>query len=263
MAREPNDNGRVPVVFRVRDGWGDKPVDLPCGKCVGCLQDKARGWAVRCFHESTQHLRNCFVTLTYNDEHCPGRLCKPDLQRFFKRLRARGVKLRYFACGEYGGKFGRPHYHALFFGQDFLDGSIQMGVKDGYYTHPLLDEVWGNGFVTIAPCEPASVFYVTGYTLKNLGQDDTFHLASKRPYIGHGWLAKYYSDISQNGFVTIDGRKLPVPRSYLDRPEFALEFDQLREERRQHIADMTPQDKWDRRAKMRAKEINLKAKVAL
>lgn len=47
-------------------------------------------------------------------QYQPLTLCKKHLQDFFKRLRKNtGVKLQYFACGEYGKKFGRPHYHLL------------------------------------------------------------------------------------------------------------------------------------------------------
>lgn len=263
IARTPNDSGKYPVTFRMRSGWVDKPVDLPCGKCLGCLHDKARAWAIRCYHESTLHPHNCFATFTYDDEHLPPRLVKADLQQLFKRMRARGVKFRYFAAGEYGGQFGRPHYHVLFFGQDFLEGRQRLGVDGDYYTNPFLSEVWGNGFHTIAPLEPGSVFYTTGYTLKNLGQDDCFHLASKRPYIGSGWLERYHDDIVRNGFVTIEGKKMPVPPSYLLRPEFALEFDALKDERSQYFRTMGDDKRAERRERLRGKETNLKARINL
>lgn len=245
----------------MRDGWADRPIDLPCGKCLGCLRDKARAWAVRCYHESTQHERNCFVTLTYRDEDCPQALRCSDLQGFFKRLRSRGYSFRYFACGEYGGRFGRPHYHALLFGQDFRDRCIPLGIKGEYYTSAVLDETWGHGFVTLGSLEPGSAFYVAGYSLKNLDRDDCFHVASKRPYIGHGWLARYHDDIARNGFVTIGGTKMAVPKSYLLRPEFALEFDALRESRRLHVASMTPEEVQQRRESARARETNLRAQI--
>lgn len=261
IAQRPNESGRHPVTFRMREGWQDRPIDLPCGKCLGCIHDKAHAWAVRCYHESTQHERNSFLTLTYDDSKVPAALVKDDLQRFFKRLRARGVKFRYFACGEYGGRTGRPHYHALFFGQDFRDGAQQLGIGTRYYTNSLVDEVWGNGFVTIAPVEPGSVFYTTGYAVKDVGRPDTFHLVSKRPYIGHGWLARYHDDIARNGFVTIEGKKAPIPRSYLLRPEFALEFDSLKEDRREFIEGLSPEDICARREALRNKERNLRRRI--
>lgn len=242
----------------MRDGWLDRPVDLPCGKCAGCLADKASGWAVRCYHESTQHAVNSFATLTYADP-APPQLVKEDLQLFFKRLRARGVRFRYFACGEYGSITRRPHYHVLFFGQDFLDGS-ERAFDSKYYQNRMVSDCWGLGLVQIGKCEPASVYYVTGYQLKDLSQPGTFHLASKRPYIGHGWLQKYHDDIVRNGFVTIDGQRRPVPRSYLMRPEFRFEFDDLKAARRETVENRTPDEVVRLRESARAREENLIAR---
>lgn len=96
-----------------------KPISLPCGKCIGCRLEHSRKWAVRCVLEASCHAQNCFVTLTYADEHLPpdGSLCKRDLTLFLKRLRKSrpGQKIRYFACGEYGERLRRPHYHLILF----------------------------------------------------------------------------------------------------------------------------------------------------
>lgn len=204
------------------------------------------------------HKRNSFATLTYADP-APPELDKAHLQRFFKRLRARGIRFRYFACGEYGSLTGRPHYHVLFFGQDFLDGH-QRAFDSKYYSNPLLTEAWGHGMVQLGACEPASVYYTTGYQLKDLSRPGTFHISSKRPYIGAGWLEKYHDDIVRNGFVTIDGQKRPVPRSYLLRPEFRFEFDALKEARRLQVENRTPDEVVAARDAARSREINLIAR---
>ena len=121
----------------------DKDMDVPCGKCLGCLISYRRMWSARMLHEAEYWDDAIFVTLTYSDEFVPkayltGRLTlkKEDLQKFFKRLRrrldfesfgpsVRVRKIRYYACGEYGdkneyrkGKIGteRPHYHMIIFG---------------------------------------------------------------------------------------------------------------------------------------------------
>jgi hypothetical protein len=242
----------------MRDGWIDRAVDLPCGKCPGCLADRATAWSVRCYHESTLHERSSFVTLTYRDP-APPRLEKADVQRFFKRLRFKGYRFRYFAAGEYGSITRRPHYHVLFFGHDWLEGS-ERAFDSRYYSHAHLDEAWGRGIVQVARCEPASIFYVCGYQLKELGESDAFHLASRRPYIGHGWLAAYWDDIARNGFVTIDGVKRPVPRSYLDRPEFRFEFEDLKAHRRMVVEDRTPEQLVAVRDAARSREANLLAR---
>lgn len=253
-SRKPNDNGKYPLTFRMRDGWADRPCDVPCGKCAGCVADKCSAWGVRCYHESLQHEQNSFVTLTYDDAHCPDSLRVDDLQKFFKRMRRRGVKFRYFGVGEYGSLTLRPHYHVLFFGQDFLGGAEHFG---SYYLNPLVDEAWGQGFVTIAPAEHDSIFYTTGYALKNLDKPDVFQVCSRRPYVGRGWLQQYYDDIARNGFVTIGGQVMRVPASYLRRPELAFEFEELKETRREYVEGLTDEERWQKRAGARSKEINL------
>ena len=96
-----------------------KFVVLPCGQCYACRIAKSREWASRCVMESKLHKENCFITLTYNDEHLPSDLSlqKDDFTKFIKRLRKNtGDKIRYYACGEYGDLYQRPHFHACLFG---------------------------------------------------------------------------------------------------------------------------------------------------
>lgn len=95
---------------------------VPCGKCVICRDRKANEWVTRAMCE-TQYSSNVpyFVTLTYNDLHCPKNgVRKRSCQLFMKRLRVNferyvghPVNLRFFLCAEYGSKYHRPHYHLL------------------------------------------------------------------------------------------------------------------------------------------------------
>lgn len=93
---------------------------IPCGRCIGCRLQRRKSWADRAVQELQYHDSNLFITLTYNDENLPHNkaydddgkiimtetLNMKDLQDFWKRLRnymyEKGVKIRYFACGEYG-----------------------------------------------------------------------------------------------------------------------------------------------------------------
>lgn len=88
---------------------------VPCGGCVECRAARGREWGVRAAHEASMYAESSFVTLTYDDEHVPVSLDPGCLQRFLKRVRKR-VAFRYLAAGEYGDRFGRPHYHVLLFG---------------------------------------------------------------------------------------------------------------------------------------------------
>ena len=90
---------------------------LSCGKCVECQMNYSNSWALRCVQEMKYHKIACFVTLTYNEKNLPQHgVDKNEIQKFIKRIRKDNNKLRYFACGEYGSKGLRPHYHLIFFG---------------------------------------------------------------------------------------------------------------------------------------------------
>lgn len=250
------DAGRTPITFSLHEAYSDRPIQLPCGKCIGCIQDRAEAWSVRCVHESSLHLHSCFATLTYADN--PQTLVKSDLQRFFKRLRKDGHSFRYFACGEYGSRSRRPHYHCLFFGQDFRHGSQSLSFGEtAYYVSPYVSEVWGHGHVTLAPMQPGSIFYTAGYTLKNMDDPDTFQLSSRKPPIGDPWLSKFSDDPARLGFVTIEGKKFPIPPAYLERKAHLIEFEQIREKRRLHVANFAADHAYRSRASLRGREITL------
>ena len=101
------------------DTSGDKFTILPCGQCYACRLNKSRDWATRCVLEAKMHDKNCFITLTYNDDNLPQDLSlhKEDFVKFMKRLRKNtGEKIRFYMAGEYGSLYQRPHYHACLFG---------------------------------------------------------------------------------------------------------------------------------------------------
>ena len=120
-SQERTESGKRAITFRLREGYADMPVDVPCGQCIGCRLERSRQWAVRCMHEASLYENNCFITLTYNEDHIPsdGSLKKDHFQKFMKRLRKKfGAGIRFFHCGEYGAELSRPHYHAILFNFD-------------------------------------------------------------------------------------------------------------------------------------------------
>ena len=91
-------------------------VELQCGKCIACRIAKSNEWGTRIYHELDYYPESCFLTLTYDEEHLPDDygLHKKHLQDFFKRLRKNtGKKIKYYAVGEYGENYDRPHYHCI------------------------------------------------------------------------------------------------------------------------------------------------------
>lgn len=120
-----------------------------------------------------QWKRNSFITLTYADDALTyggadhGILVPRDLTLFWKRLRKSGVSFRYFACGEYGDKLNRPHYHAIIFGHDFPDKEY-LRTKNGnhYYHSPSLNRIWGHGDCIVGDATFESASYVARYVMK-------------------------------------------------------------------------------------------------
>lgn len=193
-------------------GWHETPSTpdsgyLPCNRCAGCRARQAMDWATRCWCESRLHDQNAFVTLTYRD--APPEIVRRDLTLFFKRLRSSGVKFRYFASAERGALYGRPHFHVLFFGVDFLT------LKD----RKALDAAWPHGFIDVGDVSTASVNYVAGYTAKKLADDtaDGWITMSRAPGIGYDWLRLHRFDLERTGTVVIEGKEYPIPDFFLER----------------------------------------------
>lgn len=219
-----------PLLFSSRFGFGDRALKVPCGQCMGCRLEYSRRWAMRCMHEAQLYEDNCFVTLTYSDDKLPvdGSLSKSDFVGFHKRLRDRvGYgRFRFFACGEYGDRTNRPHYHALLFNYDFADKEFFNFTRDGHrlYTSSLLDDVWGFGHCQIGSVSFDSAAYVARYVTKKItgdmaddhyqGRQPEFCDMSRRPGIGRGWLEKFTSDVYPRDHVVVNGVKCKPPRYY-------------------------------------------------
>lgn len=149
-------------------------MQVPCGRCIGCRLDYASGWATRMMHEASLHQNNCFITLTYNQDHLPRdtSLDHSHFQLFMKRLRKyiAPQKIKYYMCGEYGDKNGRPHYHAILFGYNFDDWIYLHDSEKGnpIYTSPTLERIWQKGFVQVGEVTYDSCAYVARYVMKKI-----------------------------------------------------------------------------------------------
>lgn len=239
-SRDLNPSGKRSIVFSASEGYKDLPVEIQCGQCVGCRLDRSRKWAVRCIHEASLYDHNCFITLTYSPEKLPpfGSLRVEDFQKFMKRLRKKfsGESIRYFHCGEYGDQQGRPHYHACLFNLDFKDKYHWKTVRgEKYYRSETLEELWQEGSSMIGSLTFRSAAYVARYIMKKrLGRDAQDHYEvvdrttgeilgevkpeyvtmSRRPGIGKGWFEKFHSDCYPKDFVTVNGKKMGIPKFY-------------------------------------------------
>lgn len=192
-------------------------IEVPCGKCVACRQAHARAWSFRCLAELQATSKpSWFLTITYDEAHNPLVLSKRDLQLFNKRLRKAFGPFRFFACGEYGERKSRPHYHGIYFGLDIKDLKKYAGHGERtLFVSDKVSSLWGSGFVVIGSVTPESVAYVSGYVSKKFETPDVFQLMSRKPGIGLGWFRDNYQS---RGFASLpsgDGRSIKgsVPRS--------------------------------------------------
>lgn len=249
---------------------------LPCGRCDGCLLDRARSWAVRCVHEASLYDENCFITLTYNDEFCPkDGLVKCDFQNFMKRFRKsiEPRKVRYYMCGEYGSNFGRPHFHACVFNFDFTD-KVFWSERDGIrlYRSPTLERLWSDpdskqslGFSTVGAVTFESAAYVARYVMKKVfgvdaehhyntvDEQGNFHYRlpeytsmSLKPGIARAWIDSYKASVYPHDHVVLSGGfKIKPPRYYdkqyeLTDPVMSSTISQVRKERALQSSHNTP-----------------------
>lgn len=224
---------------------------VPCGKCLQCRIKKRKEWSMRCLHEMDMYDDSIFVTLTYDDDYLPpnSSLVKADLQKFFKRLRKRHEsKIRYFACGEYGSRTQRPHYHAIIFGMS-LATEDRGHIMDSW---PFCD--WSNPVIrskSFGLAEPDSISYVAQYIDKKFSGDlaeveyagknrePVFKLSSLG--IGRGFCDAHADSIRASGSLNYRGKIVSLPRYYLDRLGIPsdLHKDEILEDERDEVESVT------------------------
>lgn len=246
-------------------------IRIPCGHCIGCRLDYSRRWADRMILE----LDHCdgkaiFVTLTYDNEHVPltedddtglfgwFSLWKPDLQKFFKRLRKKyqDKEIRYYAAGEYGSNTFRPHYHAIIFGlsfEDFQDirprGKNEFGQV--YYESEEFARIWDQGFCLLASVSWQTCAYVSRYVQKKvnnsftwltdqLGAEPEFSLMSRRPGLAGHYINDHpdkmvYTNLYVNGYEN----PITLPKYLLEKLELTDQelYDKLLAERIEYAED--------------------------
>lgn len=238
----------------------------------------------------------CFITLTYDEDNVPvtsmhkfdssdklfdrgsynlplQTLMVSDVQKFMKRLRRHleyvpqleknrvgrdhvEHSIRYYLVGEYGGKFGRPHYHLLIFGWKPSD-MVFFKENKGHvvYRSSQIEKLWKYGFSTVEPVEGGVARYCSRYVTKKfarLKSDDPFkgfvlpefYLQSiKEGGIGAPWFDKYYREMFARGYTTIRNGdsyvKCSVPAYYWNRcrKRDLVLWCELRDERLQFARD--------------------------
>jgi hypothetical protein len=197
---------------------------VPCGQCFECRINKSREWLARILAEQRFHSESCFVTLTYAPEHLPDPpfVLKSHIQTFLKSLRNRiSKKFRYFAVGEYGDNFGRPHYHVIFFG-------LGVDYAGEIYT------AWGKGEPQSFDCGPLNIKcarYAVGYCVKKLtnegheklyGRAPEFMISSRRRGgIGYPFIECLACDLASKKYF-IPEREKVIRECFIGRQKLPL-----------------------------------------
>lgn len=180
-------------------------VEVPCGKCFGCLQDKSRMWSFRVVAESLDYPPEevWFFTLTYDNKHLPldRNPSKKDLSDFLKALRKRvNQPIRFFGCGELGDQTLRPHIHVVLFGfpgKDF----IRVPYDSLQFQFPQIEDIWKKGFCPGSMVQQSGSVgaYVSKYMLKDYGRSGCWLDMSRRPGIGYNYLEPLAKKIGKDG----------------------------------------------------------------
>lgn len=131
--------------------------------------NKRSAWVARNRNELFHSISAGFLTLTIDDEHIKytssgfPTLDYKELQKFFKRLRKKyGKGIKYFACGEYGSKSFRPHFHALIYNLPLLTNG-----KDFFeFYRKRIEEIWKLGIVSFSEVIEPRIGYITKYIIK-------------------------------------------------------------------------------------------------
>lgn len=155
-----------------------------CRKCWECKKENARLWTYRIWNEimviDKEKLN--FITLTYNNKYNDNKLHKEHLQKFFKKLRKNNPQqknIKYLACGEYGTRFKRPHYHIILINFKFND-KVLLNTKSKrmnyLYTSEQLNKLWKMGISTIQPFGIKEIPYITLYTNNKNNWDKNFKI---------------------------------------------------------------------------------------
>lgn len=197
-------------------------VPVPCGSCPPCQRRRIDGWVFRLQQEIKRSEYSYFVTLTYDTRFVPitangfMTLHKPDLQKFFKRLRHNtGFRIKYYAVGEYGSTRKRPHYHLIL----FSDGCAIEEIR----------KAWPLGSVHVGQVTSDSIAYTLKYIEKKTGskqhkRDDRlkeFSLMSKRlgdNYLTDQIISYHNQTLADNMYLVREGGyKVAMPRYYRER----------------------------------------------
>lgn len=232
--------------------------------------------------ESSKYKDNCFLTLTFADNFLPPNgVNTRDIQLFMKRLRKYisknyiGKKIKYIACGEYGEKLMRPHYHLLIFNFNFPDMKFFKQTRKGenIYTSKILSSLWSYGHASIGTLTHASASYVAGYVHKKFFNKDEdkvikhytnlFGEVVNREFvtcsngIAKDFVLNNIKQLINQDYIVYNGKKFPLPEAFnrwIEKMDVDA-YSNMQAHRRLHVKEYTKEER-------KAKDLILKRKFS-
>lgn len=203
----------------------DYYISVPCGRCIGCIRDKARSWRVRLLHEHMfgNHTSCICLTLTISEIYYEKFAKSEDSRKsvaaafraFLDRLRYycpnRKLPKRFFVS-ELGEKRGRLHFHGFVWDCPLPESDFAKS--------------WRYGFVGYRPLKSAKqLSYATKYISKAAERHHVPYIFVS-PGLGKGyleradWLRWHHSpdgDLPVHNCVRFDSFVYALPRYYRDK----------------------------------------------
>ena len=230
------------ITVRSRGSFGKSFFNVPCRQCICCRLKKVQ--SIRMMSDLYLYDRYMngqgasFVTLTYSDNFLPVNdrgvitLRKSDFQKFNKRFRINllrsnlNIPYKFIACGEYGGKLSRPHYHIIMLG-------ITKSIADTFV--PLSWNHIDNGISDIGSLARGGLNYVLKYCTKtSLGKDAKKLYDDngvERPFICHSksleldYFQRNIQEIEDNNFsLRHKGKLVSLPNYYRKKYDVHNQF---------------------------------------
>lgn len=258
---------------------------VPCGRCMACRVNHKRMWTGRILGEARYAATpSTFLTLTYEHEPEGGTLRKTHIKEYLKKIQHPLGKVRYFACGEYGDKTMRPHYHMILFNHppEAFEKFLQA--------HWCNSEGKIRGFIKVDEVNQTTAAYVCGYVTKKMGAKDDprlegrlpeFAQASRKPPLGAATIRHMQSmletksgckALADKGDIPMsfrmDGKIYPIGKYWRDwlrermgitnpprNPSWELDMDKWGKE--QDNAKKTTTRIWRRQARKQSEKVRL------
>jgi len=165
-----------------------------CGQCLPCRLKKQSAWTFRNRLESQASHTSSFWTLTLNESGLQAMGAsgpRKMMRAFFDNLRKsearhlNGNPIRYFGCLEYGGKFGRPHFHMLIYNLEH-NLIVPQPYRRNLPRPQLNISIWPHGSVDPGTFNPATIAYTSKYIFKDTRNGEPAHpFRTIRPAIGY------------------------------------------------------------------------------